>query len=312
VIRALILPVAVVADHIWGEPPRFHPLVGFGKIANFLEKTWNPPEKSSRLHANFSGLLAVLVAIVPFVFLTITLNEIDEIRIILDILVLYLTIAHKSLQEHAMAIYQALKNEDLTKARTKLSLIVSRETTTLSASEISKATIESVLENGSDGIFAAIFWFLILGAPGAIAYRLANTLDAMWGYKNQRFLHFGWAAARLDDVLNYLPSRLTALSYGIAGNAGTAFHAWKTQAVLWYSPNAGPVMAAGAGSLEITLGGNASYHGKLKERPTLGCGREPNKEDILRALFLIKKALVLWVVVSTAIGLAILYVASRR
>ena len=119
---------------------------------------------------------------------------------------LYLAIGASSLKTHAEAIANALDAQDIPLARQKVSYIVSRDTSALDAESIARAGVESVLENGSDAVFAAMFWFVVGGAPGVVLYRLSNTLDAMWGYKNERFINFGWAAARFDDCLNYIPA----------------------------------------------------------------------------------------------------------
>ena len=137
-------------------------------------------------------------------------------------------------------------------------------------------------------------WFALLGGPGALLFRLANTLDAMWGYRNERYLRFGWAAARIDDVLNFVPARLTALSYALLGHTACALRCWRTQAPTWDSPNAGPVMAAGAGALDLSLGGPAVYHGRLEERPPLGAGAPARAADIDKALALVHNSTWLW------------------
>ncbi len=279
----LICLLAVILDAVLGEPRRFHPLVGFGNWANWLEQRLNTGRR-------WRGVLAVILALLPFILFAGLLSETGIIAVVL----LYFAIAPRSLSEHAWAVQTALIQDDLEQARQKVSLIVSRDTQNLDAQGVTRATIESVLENGNDAIFAAIFWYLLAGLPGLVLYRLANTLDALWGYRNARFLHFGWAAARLDDALNLIPARLTALSYACVGNFATAVQSWYKQASSWYSPNAGPVMAAGAGALQVILGDSAHYHGQIKNRPILGTGNPPTANDIGRAVALIHRALVLW------------------
>jgi adenosylcobinamide-phosphate synthase len=187
-------------------------------------------------------------------------------------------------------------------ARHAVGRMVSRDTAALNASQIAAAATESVLENGNDAVFGALFWFAVLGAPGALLYRLANTLDAMWGYRTPRYDHFGWAAARIDDALNYLPARLAALTYALCGRFKAAMRCWRTQAPQWDSPNAGPVMAAGAGALGVRLGGPAPYHGVWESRPELGEGNEPDAMSILRALRMLLKGVLIWLVVALLLG----------
>ncbi len=281
---------ALLLDHLLGEPRRWHPLVGFGKLATWLESQLNRPEGSTR----FRGLAALLLLVLP---LALTAHLLDQLSPITGLLLLYLALGGHSLIAHARQVICALQAQDLTLSRQRVSWIVSRETGKMQPPDLSRATIESVLENGSDAIFGTLFWFLIAGAPGVVSYRLVNTLDAMWGYRNGRFQHFGWAAARLDDLLNWLPARLTAFSYALVGSFQHSLHCWFTQAKQWDSPNAGPVMAAGAGALGIQLGGHATYHGTTRQRPILGSGKTPDIKDITRAITLVRNSLLLWAVV---------------
>jgi adenosylcobinamide-phosphate synthase len=181
--------------------------------------------------------------------------------------------------------------------------IVSRDTAGMQRQDVARAGVESVLENGNDAVFGALFWFALAGAPGALLYRLANTLDAMWGYRTPRYRCFGWAAARLDDALNFIPARLTALTYALLGNARAALRCWRQQAPAWDSPNAGPVMASGAGSLTVLLGGAANYHGVTEARPPLGAGNAPDAEDIARAIGLVQRGVWLWLALLLVAGI---------
>ncbi len=293
ILTTIIIIIALALDWLMGEPKRWHPLVGFGRLVMSIERRFHQSTKSNNQQIT-RGFIAVLVLLVPISLLSYFIVEIDVVSTLFSILVLTLCLGHKSLHDHALPIAYALENDDLEQARYHASRIVSRDPATLN---IPRAAIESVLENGADSVFSALFWFLIGGVPAVIFYRLANTLDAMWGYRNTHYLYFGRFAARLDDVLNYIPARLTALSYALVGNTKLALRAWQQQSPLWDSPNAGPVMATGAGALNITLGGDAQYDGKWQHRIVLGYGDSPKAVDIYKALKLLRHSVYLWLVV---------------
>ena len=291
---SLVLAVlaAVTLDVALGEPRRWHPLVGFGALVQRIERGLNPAGSGDRAQ----GLLAWCLAVLPLTLLAGLLAQIPYLGWCVQVLALYLAIGLCSLAEHAEPIADALDAGDLSRAREQVGRIVSRDTRDLNEEGVARAASESMLENGSDAVFAALFWFVVAGAPGVVLYRLSNTLDAMWGYRTPRFLRFGWAAARLDDLLNYLPARLVALTYALCGQTALALRCWRTQAPTWDSPNAGPVMAAGAGALGLALGGAAIYHGELHQRPPLGEGTAPAAADIRRALQLVQSGVAVWLV----------------
>ncbi|MCB1703752.1 MAG: cobalamin biosynthesis protein [Halioglobus sp.] len=307
---SLNLLLALLADRIWGEAPRCHPLVGFGRLANWLEQRARQSMQvrsdgreaavaADAARQRWYGLLCwTALVIPPTALLWLLQGVLDEaVASALGIIVLYFCIGWRSLREHANAVAEPLARGDLAGARVQLARIVSRDTAHLDAPSVARATVESVLENGSDAVLAPVFWFAVAGAPGALCYRLANTLDAMWGYRNARYLHFGRAAARLDDALNWLPARCCALSYALVGRRHSALHCWRTQAAQCDSPNAGPVMAAGAGALGIVLGGPARYGHVEHWRPELGQGRPVQPGDIGRGLSLLDRAIGVWVAV---------------
>jgi len=289
-LSALLVAAALLLDALLGEPRRLHPLAGFGRLAVGLEARFNLDGRGQRLHG--AAALALLVA--PGVAFAGWLQQQPVVGALFSALVLYAAIGLKSLHQHAEPVAAALARDDLDAARAGVSMMVSRDTAALDAEGVSRATVESVLENGNDAVFGALFWFLVAGAAGALGYRLVNTLDAMWGYKTPRYRQFGWAAARLDDALNFVPARLTALSYALLGRTRLALACWRAQAPAWDSPNAGPVMAAGAGALGVRLGGAAVYHGRTEARPALGQGAAPQGGDIARALKLVRHGVLLW------------------
>lgn len=284
------MAAALVLDRALGEPPeRWHPLVAFGRLADRVEAALRKG-RAPRL----GGIAAVLLLVAPAALAAHALLRLPHIGILFEVALLYLAIAPRSLEEHAARVGAALREGDLPAARRAVAMIVSRDTGAMSEADVARASVESVLENGNDAVFGALFWFMVLGAPGAVLYRLANTLDAMWGYRNEAYLDFGWAAARLDDALNLVPARLTALTYALVGKTRSGLRCWRLQGPTWYSPNAGPVMAAGAGALEVRLGGAAFYEGKLEPRPDLGCGKAPHAGDIDRALRLVRRGTLVW------------------
>ncbi len=280
----------VLLDACWGEPRRAHPLVAFGRLAQRIERRLNGGGQGWRSH----GVTGWCLAVLPPTLLAWLLTCLPGVGGVLEILFLYAALGLRSLGEHAQPVMMALCRDDLAEARRRVGYLVSRETAELDATAVARAATESVLENGSDAVFAALFWFAVAGAPGVVLYRLSNTLDAMWGYRTPRFERFGWAAARIDDGLNYLPARLVALTYALLGRTRLALRCWRRQAPLWDSPNAGPVMAAGAGALGVSLGGAARYHGECHPRPELGEGPPPLPADIHSAMSLVRRGVCLW------------------
>jgi adenosylcobinamide-phosphate synthase len=252
------------------------------------------------------GILAWLLAVGPLVAAAAWLCQ--AAGPVADALLLYACIGLRSLREHNLPIAQALAQGDLVNARALTARIVSRDTADAGEGELAKASVESLLENGNDAVFGTLFWFALGGGPGALLYRLANTLDAMWGYRSTRFVSFGWAAARIDDALNLLPARLTALSYVLLADAmpdrRRAWRCWRTQARAWSSPNAGPVMSSGAGALGLALGGDASYDGVREHRPALGLGVPACSADIARAWRLVANTARLWLAGAAAVAVA--------
>ncbi|QEI08972.1 cobalamin biosynthesis protein CobD [Pigmentiphaga aceris] len=331
----LLALAGIALDMLLGEPRRWHPLVGFGNLANAIERRLNQgaAQAASQPRTNQepgagrpAGVLAWCLAVLPIVALpcvalvwlqtqlgltalaaAVPITALRELlaepttarflipTLILHVVLLYACLGLRSLRDHTKPISTALRDGDLATARKLTSYIVSRDTADASESDLAKAGVESLLENGNDAVFGTLFWFAVAGGPGALLFRLANTLDAMWGYRNPRFNHFGWAAARIDDVLNWIPARLTACSYALLGNRRLAWQCWRSQAPAWPSPNAGPVMAAGAGALGLALGREATYDGVPEVRPPLGMGEPAKREDLGRAWRLVWRGAVLWV-----------------
>lgn len=277
-------------------------MVLFGRAAERIE-TFSERSAFARLSPRLRGAMCWLALVAPPALIVwATLQWLPPVwQAVLECAVLYFTIGWKSMRQHAMQVYAPLRRGDLGQAREAVRRIVSRETANLNERDVASGAVEAVLENGTDCVLSPIFWYLALGAPGALLFRLANTLDAMWGMKSERYLHFGWTAARADDVLNWIPARLTAAGYAITGRFRSAFACAREQKAESEGPNAGLVMAAGAGALQIRVGGPVVYRGTLDRRPVLGAGREVEGRDIPRSISLVWRTLVLWTLAAASV-----------
>lgn len=289
---ALVCAAALLLDRYLGEPRRWHPVVGFGHLAMGLEQRLNQGP-GNRL---WRGLMAILVLLIPFTLAAWWLVRAvpAELLSLVEALGLWLALSLRGLKDHGLAVAQPLAGGNTGQAREAVGRIVSRDASQLDEQGIANAATESILENGADAVFASLFWYLLAGLPGVVLHRMVNTLDAMWGYRNERYLTFGRVAARLDDAMNWAPARLTALTYAVLGNTRQALRCWRAQGGAWDSPNAGPVMAAGAGALTVSLGGPAPYAEGVRQRPTLGTGAPATAATISSALTLVSQGAWLW------------------
>jgi len=318
---ALTLLLALLLDKFLGEARQYHYLVGFGWLAQQCEKrlniyTQSKADNNSQVlvfnnkNAALGALSWVLLVLPLPIFYFFYLNDLIWYwQILCDASVLYLAIGLNSLHQHAMQVYKPLNVDNLTEARHFTGYLVSRETSTLTPDEMSRATVESMLENGHDSVIASMIYFIIGGAPLVILHRFANTLDAMWGYRTPQFNSFGFASARLDDLLGFFSAKVCTLLYALQSQSLKTFtQALKnsaSQGNQYKSHNGGWVMAAGATVMNIKLGGNASYHGKLVESVTLGCGNNIEIEDIPNSVLLVKRAAILLTVMSIVTNLFI-------
>ena len=257
------------------------------------------------------GILAALVALcstaVPALFLFFLYRLWFPLGLLAETFFCYQLLAARSLQVESGRVYQALREESLPKARRAVSMIVGRDTQNLTEEGVAKAAVETVAENTSDGVAAPLFYMVLFGAAGGFFYKSVNTMDSMIGYRNERYQYFGTAAARLDDVLNYLPARLSALFMLAAcipagGNLKRACSIYRRDRKKHKSPNAAQTEAVMAGALEVELAGDAWYFGTLHRKPTLGDPIRPiEAEDILRSHKLMY--LTAWIALAVFLGI---------
>ena len=317
----LAVILGFILDLIVGDPHwLYHPIRLVGHLISGLEKLLRrifPKTEQGELIAG--GFLLVLTAGITTAVaweLLLAAGLVHPcLRFVLEVIMCYWVLATKSLKTETMKVYDALKEGDLKKARFAVSMVVGRDTEVLDDIGVTKAAVETVAENASDGVIAPLFFLMIGGAPLGFFYKAVNTMDSMVGYKNDKYLYFGRAAAKFDDVLNYIPARLSGmLMCGAAAFCGMdSKNAWR---IYWRdrynhsSPNSAHTEATAAGAMHIQLAGNAYYFGKLYEKPTLGDPDRPVEyEDIPRVnrllyatailslvVFGLVKGIVLWLI----------------
>ncbi len=273
--------LAFLVDLVAGDPGwSFHPVRLIGKLTKMLERVL----RKKNIGDTIAGiLLVVLVAFFCYGITWLILAIMRMIHPLCELLtavfLIYSSMAFTDLKAHAKDIAYALENGKLEEARIYLAKIVGRDTHNLSREEVVRASVESIAENTVDGIVAPIFYAFIGGAPLAFLYRAINTLDSMVGHKNQEYLHFGWAAAKLDDALNFIPARINAvlvplISFLVRGSSRDAIVAVVKDGGKHPSPNSGLAEAAFAGALGVQLGGECFYKGERHIRPYLGKDRK--------------------------------------
>ena len=304
--HALLLLIALVIDWFVGDPDWLwrklpHPVVAFGTAVELLDELLNghrsgDTESNSQKVQRMGGVaIALLIfgAILVALILQWLIGNFGFVGQVLEVIIIWLLIAQKSLADHVGAVALALKEKGLEAGRGKVALIVGRDPQELDESGVARAAIESLAENFSDGVVAPAFWYLVFGLPGLLAYKMINTADSMIGYKNEKYLDFGRAAAQIDDLANWLPARLSALLIAAAAalklgfqRGAAAFNTALRDAGLHASPNAGWPEAAMASACNIALGGPRNYGGKTVSQAYInGAGKlELGPDDIDTAM----------------------------
>lgn len=306
-----ILPVAFTLDLIIGDPQsKIHPIRWMGNAITYFEPRFR--KLSTGLIS--SGLFfAVFLILSVWIITTSVIIIADSIHPfmgnIIQILLIYYAVSACALSNDAMDVGRSLEKNDLESARKKLAFIVGRDVETLDEEGIARAVVETVAENFVDGVVSPLFYAAIGGAPLAMVYKMINTLDSMVGYKNETYEKFGKAAARIDDVANYIPARLSVLVVALAThillrNGAPVLRTVVKEGSHHTSPNAGYPEAAFAGALGVKLGGPSYYHGNLVEKPYIGNSfGKVNVRHIRKACNLMKLSAILWV---TCLWLAVI------
>jgi adenosylcobinamide-phosphate synthase len=272
-------------DAVFGDPRRFHPVAGFGTVAGALERRVYAPNRVAG--AGFAAV-AVGVPVAVGVGASVLTRRRPVARAALMAAATWMVLGGRTLRREAGVMAGHLESGELACARGRLNHLCGRDPSSLDEPELARATVESVAENTSDAVVAPLFWGAMAGLPGLLAYRAVNTLDAMVGHRSARYARFGTASARLDDLLNLAPARLTGAFTIVAaplagGSRAEALRVWRRDRNDHPSPNSGQCEAAMAGALGVRLGGRNVYFGRTETRPLLGDGPRPSSADVRRA-----------------------------
>jgi adenosylcobinamide-phosphate synthase len=302
--RGAGLALGVTLDALLGDPRRGHPVAAFGRAASALEKRLYGRSKVRGAAFTVGCVAAAAGAGLAAERVT---RRWSLVHTATTALATWAVLGGTSLGREGRQMARLLEGADLEAARDRLPHLCGRDPAGLDGKALARATVESVAENTSDAAVAPLLWGAVAGIPGLLAYRAINTLDAMVGYRNERYAEFGWASARLDDVVNWMPARLTGLltvvcTPVVGGRPGEAYTALRRYGPHHPSPNAGRCEAAFAGALGVRLGGTNVYGGRVESRPALGEGRTPEVADIRRAVRLSTATTLLSALVAVVIG----------
>ena len=294
-ITALSIFAGFVLDCLFGDPlSAAHPVVLMGKLISLLENNlrvrYPKTPKGEQTAGRIMALLVPLISAgVGFVLLWVCWLIHPWVYFALSAFLCWQCIAARCLITESKKVVTALRNDGLDAGRRQVAMLVGRDTQNLTGEQVVKATVETVAENTSDGVIAPLFWMALGGAVGGLFYKAVNTMDSMVGYKNEKYLNFGRFAARFDDVVNFIPARLSALAmigaaFLLKLNGRNAFRIWRRDRRNHASPNSAQCESACAGALGVQLGGNASYFGQVYEKPTIGDPTRPIEgADVNRA-----------------------------
>lgn len=267
---ALPLLVGVLMDCVLGDPMGLpHPVVGYGRLISFFEHRWNHGQNRKLKGMLMTVLLVAGVAAVVWGVLVMARTLSVWLEVVLSAVLVFYCLAGKTLIDEVQAVFRET-DISLERGRKQVARIVGRDTSELTAQEVRIAALETLAENLSDGVVAPLFWYMVAGVPGMMAYKMVNTLDSMVGYKNERYRDFGCFAARLDDVANYIPARLTALLMVLVSGRWSLLAFVKRYGRQHASPNSGYPESALAGILDCRFGGPHVYFGQVVDKPWIG------------------------------------------
>ena len=314
---AVMLVIGFLLDLLIGDPRwLYHPVRIIGNSITFFEKWLRKCFPKTPSGEKMAGCVLVILiclesSLAPFVLLFLAFKIHTAVGIVLGSFFCYQMLATKSLKDESMRVYEKLEHGTIEEARVAVSMIVGRDTQNLNKEGVTKATVETVAENTSDGIIAPIFYMAVGGPVLMYLYKGINTMDSMLGYKNDKYLYFGRCAAKLDDVANYIPARISGWLMVVASafvkmDVKNAAKIYRRDRRNHASPNSAQTEAAMAGALDVQLAGNAYYFGKLYEKPTIGDAIRPIEvEDIRRSNHLLYATAILGVIVFMLISVAV-------
>ena len=283
-LNLISIGIAIIVDFMIGDPYGFpHPVIYMGKFISILEKYFRKKAKNNKELKKYGGFIFLILISTTYLitFFIVNLFRFNKIfYILVNSFLLYTTVAAKCLKIESEKVYKTLEEEDIKKARLMLSYIVGRDTTDLEETEIVRAAVETVAENASDGVVAPLFYGIIGGAPLSMMYKAINTMDSMLGYLTEKYKYIGYFPAKLDDIANFFPARITGVimcisSPIVGGNIIRAFKVMIRDRKNHKSPNCAYPEGAAAGAMDIRLGGTNIYFGEVIEKPTIGDNISP-------------------------------------